>query len=310
MPEKDWERLGDLAEGSKVGAVSVSSEGFGLLGVTAEASGGTLLERMKGRRAQLHRAGDGALIQTWDGPGWIQSVDCLGNTVAVVFATLKPSGTGSDYHLLLSTDGGREWQSRGPIPAPSLAQVLVASEREVWVLGSWYLGRTADAGTTWSEVELEGERNPYTERLRRVEGGVALLGRGVWLAQQGGASWTRQDVGAARVVEGEGRYVLALVDGQGRLGERQGSEVQWREPKMLGREPLRLASSEGLLRMITRGTDPAKGVDLMIHTSEDAGRSWVHQALPLFVPPVDIAGREWALGTVPGPRITVYGRVK
>ncbi len=307
MPERDWERLGELSEGVKVGAVSASPEGHGLIGVTVEPSGGNLLDRMKGRRAQLFRVTAHALVPTWEGPGWVQAVDCHGRVAATVFATLKPSGSGSDYHLLVSTDGGETWQPRGPVGAPSLGQVLVVSDQELWVLGAWYLGRTTDGGTTWTEVDLEGERNPHTERLRRLEGGAVLLGQGLNLPADGGATWRQQDVGASRVVDVDGAFVAALVGGQARVGERQGTEVRWLEPLPQGREPLRLVAAEGVLRLLTRNADPSKGADPALHVSEDGGRSWSHHSLPLGGPHADIAGREWGVGVA--LRSQVYGRM-
>jgi hypothetical protein len=306
VPEKDWERLGELSEGLKIGAVAASREGFGLIGAVVEPSGGGLLERMRGRRAHLHRVAAGSVSKTWEGPGWVQALDCNGALGVAIGATLKPSGSGSDYHLLVSTQGGREWQTRGPVGAPSLGQVLAVSDQEVWVLGAWFLGRTADGGATWTEVELEGERNPHTERLRRVEGGVALLGRTVSLTTDGGATWSQLDVGAARVVDVDGAFVAAVVDGQARVGERQGAEVRWLEPLPQGREPLRLVATDGVLRLLTRGADPSKGTDLALHQSEDGGRTWSNHSLPIG-PQVDIAGREWGLGV--DVRGAVYGRL-
>ncbi|WNG43230.1 exo-alpha-sialidase [Archangium minus] len=306
MPEKDWERLGELSEGLRVGAVAASPEGFGLIGAASEPPGVSLLERMKGRRAQVYRVAAGAVTRTWEGPGWIQAMDCHRAVGVAIGATLKPSGSGSDYHLLVSSDGGREWQTRGPVDAPSLGQVLAVSDQEVWVLGAWFLGRTADGGATWTELELEGERNPHTERLRRVEGGVALLGKGLSVSTDGGATWSQVDVGAARVVDVDGAFVAAVVQGQARVGERQGSEVRWLEPLPAGREPLRLVASEGVLRLLTRGADPSKGADPALHVSEDGGQTWSSHSLPLG-PQVDIAGREWGLGV--DIRGGVYGRV-
>ena len=306
MPEKDWERLGELAGGLKVGAVATSHEGFGLIGAVVEPPGGHLLERMKGRRAHIHRVAAGAVTKVWEGQGWIQAMDCHGALGVAIGALLRPSGSGSDYHLLVSTDGGREWKTRGPVGASSLAQVLAVSEQEVWVLGAWFLGRTTDGGATWTELELEGERNPHTERLRRLEGGVALLGRGVSLTTNGGASWGQRDVGASRVVDVDGAFVAAVVEGQARVGESQGSEVRWLEPLPAGREPLRLVATEGQLRLLTRGADPSRGVELVLHASEDGGRSWSNHPLSLG-PQVDIAGREWGLGVdIHG---AVHGRV-
>ncbi len=307
MPEKDWERLGALSEGLKVGVVAASREGFGLVGAVAEPSAGALLERMRGRRAQLHRVSAGSVTRTWEGPGWIQALDCNGSLGVAVGATLKPSGSGSDYHLLVSTDGGLEWQTRGPVGAPSLAQVLALSANEVWVLGAWFLGRTTEGGASWTEVELAGERNPHTERLRRIEGGVALLGKGISLTTDGGASWRQQDVvGASRVVDVDGAFVAAVVEGQARVGELQGSEVRWLEPLPNGREPLRLVSAEGVLRLLTRSADPTRSADLALHQSEDGGRTWSNHSLPIG-PQVDIAGREWGVGVdVSG---AVYGRM-
>jgi photosystem II stability/assembly factor-like uncharacterized protein len=306
VPEKDWERLGELSEGLKVGAVAASREGFGLIGAVAEPPGISLLERMKARRAQIHRAAAGSVTKTWEGPGWIQALDCHGQLAVAIGGSLKPSGSGSDYHLLVSTDGGHQWQGRGLVGAPSLGQVLALSEREVWVLGAYFLGRTTDGGASWMELELEGERNPHTERLRRVEGGVALLGKTLSVSTDGGATWSQLNVGASRVVDVDGAFVAAVVDGQARVGERQGSEVRWLEPLPQGREPLRLVAAEGVLRLLTRTVDPSKGAELALHQSEDGGQTWSTHVLPIGSP-VDIAGREWGLGVDAGGAL--FGRL-
>jgi hypothetical protein len=299
VPERDWERLGELAEGLKAGAVGVSPEGFGLLGAVREPADGGLLERMKARRTRLLRVEAGAMTSVWEGPGWVQALDCSGTVGVVLGATLRPSGTGSDYHLLVSSDGGRAWQARGPVGVPSISQVLALSERDIWVLGVGALGHTVDGGATWTEVHLGGERDPRTERLRRVEGGVALLGQGLSLSPDGGNSWSRREVGASRVVDVDGAFVAALGEGQARVGERQDTEVRWGEPLPAGREPVRLVATGGVLRLLTRGVDPARGVEPVLHVSEDGGHTWSHHPLPLG-PRVELAGGEWGLGVDAG----------
>ena len=299
MPERDWERLGELAGGLKASAVGVGPEGLGLLGGVEEPAEGGLLERMKARRARLLRVAAGNLTSVWEGAGWVQALECSGPVGAAIIATLRASGTGSDYQLLVSVDGGREWRARGPVGVPTLSQVLAVSEREFWVLGAGFLGRTADGGATWTEVRLGGERQPRTERLRRVEGGVALLGQGVSLSPDGGQTWSPREVGASRVVDVDGAFVAALVEGQARVGERQDSGVRWGEPLPAGREPVRLVATEGVLRVLSRGVDPARGVEPALHVSEDGGQTWSHHPLPLGLR-VDISGREWGLGVDAG----------
>jgi len=307
VPEKDWERQGELPEGTKMGAVAASRGGFGLVGAVVEPEAGSLLDRMRGRRTRIFRVAAGSFTPSWEGPGWVQAMDCNGPLCAAIGATLKPSGSGSDYHLMVSTDGGREWQTRGRVDAPSVGQVLAVSADEVWVLGAYFLGLTTDGGASWTELELEGERNPHSERLRRVEGGVSLLGpNGMGVSRDGGASWTFLDLEGLRLVDVDDTYVVAVAEGVVRVGERQGDDIRWLPPLPEGREPLRLVSSEGVLRVLTRSADPSRGVDLAIHSSEDGGQTWSHHSLPLG-PQVDIAGREWGLGV--DLRGGVYGRV-
>jgi hypothetical protein len=307
VPEKDWERQGELPEGTKIGAVAASRDGFGLVDAIEEPEAEGLLERMRGRRTRLLRAAAGSFTPTWEGPGWVQALDCDGPLCAAIGATLKPSGSGSDYHLLVSTDGGLQWETRGQVDAPSVGQVLVVSAQEVWVLGASFLGLTTDGGASWTELEMEGERNPHAERLRRVEGGVSLLGPGgLGVSRDGGASWTFLDLEGLRLVDVDDSFVVAVAEGVVRVGERQGDDIRWLPPLPEGREPLRLVAEEDVLRVLTRAADPARGVDLAIHRSEDGGQTWSHHPLPLG-PRVDIAGREWGIGV--DPRGAVYGRV-
>ncbi|MBN1204034.1 MAG: neuraminidase [Myxococcaceae bacterium] len=285
--------------------MAASRDGFGLVGTMTEPTTGTLPDRMRARRAQLHRVTARGLERVYEGPGWVLALDCHGALCAALGAVLKPSGAGSDYHLLVSTDGGKQWSLRGPVPAPSASQVLAVSADELWVLGAYFLGRTANGGAAWAEVALEGERNPHAERLRRVERGVAVLGKGLSFTQDGGATWRSEAAGSARLVDVDGAHVLAAESGQARLGERRLGEVRWMPPVAQGREPLRLATVGAVLRVLTRNADPSKGVEPLVHASEDGGKSWTTQKLEVG-PHVDIAG-PYGLGT--DMRGRVFGRL-
>ncbi|WP_224240297.1 WD40/YVTN/BNR-like repeat-containing protein [Hyalangium gracile] len=305
MAERDWERLGELAPELRVGSVAASRDGFGLVGASVEPATGTLADRLRARRAQLHRVTARGLERVYEGPGWIQAVDCHGTLCVALGATLKPVGSGSDYHLLVSTDGGRKWSVRGPVPAPSATQVLAVSAEEAWVLGAFFLGRTADGGASWTEVSLEGERHAQAERLRRTERGVAVLGKGLRHTHDGGATWGRETSGNARLVDVDGAHALAVESGQARIGERRGGEVRWLTPLPPGREPLRLAAAGSVLRVLTRHAEPGRGVDPCVHQSTDGGRSWATQKLEVG-PHVDVAG-PYGLGL--DLRGRVFGRL-
>jgi len=305
VAERDWQKLGELTGGLRVGAVAVSREGFGLVGAMTEPSAGALADRMRARRAVLHRVTAQGLERVYEGLGWIQALDCHGTVCAALGATLKASGSGSDYHLLVSTDAGKSWKLRGLVPAPSAAQVQVVSADELWVLGAYYLGRTVDGGASWTEPALDGERNPHSERVRRTERGVAVLGNQLMLTHDGGATWKGEAAGAGRLVDVEGAYVVSAEGGQTRVGERRGTEVRWLSPLPTGREPLRLTVEGTTLRVLTRNADPSKGVEPTVHVSEDGGKTWSAQKLDVSQH-VDLAGRH-GLGV--DMRGRVFGRL-
>jgi photosystem II stability/assembly factor-like uncharacterized protein len=286
--------------------VAASRDGFGLVGTMTEPTTGTLPDRMRARRAQLHRVTARGLERVYEGPGWIQALDCHGALCVALGAVLKPSGSGSDYHLLMSTDGGKQWSLKGPVPASSASQVLAVSADEAWVLGAYFLGRTTNGGAAWTEVvALDGERNPHAERLRRVERGVAVLGKGLSSSQDGGASWKSEAAGSARLVDVDGAHVLAADSGQVKVGERRMGELRWGAPVAQGREPLRLATVGAVLRVLSRNADPSKGVEPLIHASEDGGKTWTPQKLEVG-PHADIAG-PYGVGT--DMRSRVFGRL-
>ena len=62
-----------------------------------------------------------------------------------------------------------------------------------------------------------------------------------------------------------------------------------------GRLGLRLVAEGSLLRVLSRGVDPAEGARMMLHRSEDAGRSWSHANLAVS-PSCDIAGLSSGIG--------------
>lgn len=304
MPERDWSRRGELAEGERPTAVAVSAEGYGLLGSVAEPDTSSTAEQLRRRKARLLRVTPSGVEQVYECAGWIQALDGNGTTWFAVVAELKASGSGSDYRLLASLDGGRSWELRGNIPSSSAGQVLAVTANEIWVLGAYQLAVTKNGGKSWTRVELAGNRNPNTERMRRLDRSVIVLGGGIAVTTDAGVSWSKDPLGGARVHDASGRLLVATRERHVRLGRNDGQAVSWFGTLPDGRLPLRLATTGEAIRVLTRAADPAQGAGLVLYRSEDGGKGWTGLDLALRQEAADLAG-DCGLGV--DPRGSIFG---
>lgn len=290
MPERDWSRRGALLEDERSTAVAVSAEGYGLLGAVAEPDTNSTAEQLRRRRARLLRVTSSGVEQVYESTGWIQALDSNGMTSFAVAAALKASGSGSDYQLLASFDGGQSWEPRGNIPASSVGQVLGVTGNEIWVLGAYQLAVTLNGGSSWRRVDLAGDRNPNTERMRRLDRSVFVLGGGIAVTTDAGVSWSKDPLGGARVHDASGRLLVATREGRVRLGRNDGQAVSWFGTLPDGRLPLRIATNGDAIRVLTRAAAPAHGASLVLYRSEDGGKGWTGLDLDLRPEATDLAG--------------------
>lgn len=272
MPEPKWKRVGVLPEDATPVAVSVSPDGHGVVATTTEPTEGSPEQQMRARKARLWRVTAEGVLPVYEGAGWIQAVDNHGACWFAVAATLRATGAGADYRLLRSADGGKTWEVPGAIPATSIAQVLAVSEHEAWVLGARHLAATLDGGTSWSPLSLNGERNPVLERLRRLDHGVALVGPGIAASTDSGRSFVQRGT-PAPVYDLAGGMLIAQVEGAPRLGALGDREISWLARLPKDRMPTRLAVQGPVVRLLSRAADPARGIDLKLHRSEDGGKT-------------------------------------
>ncbi|MBW1881552.1 MAG: hypothetical protein JRI25_14290 [Deltaproteobacteria bacterium] len=180
--------------------------------------------RLPDRTATVFTVHDGSAQSPWSAPGWFVDADAVGDEVWALHATLRPEGEGSDYALVTSADGGRSWQTRGPIPATSLTRVRVEGDGCGWAHGVQFLLRSCDHGNTWSAVEAPGFRKAIGEPLAVAPGGTAVLGgRMLQRTTDGGSSWT--PVSHDEVVATDGTFVVAR--NPLRVGRIAGDVVAW-----------------------------------------------------------------------------------
>lgn len=180
--------------------------------------------------------------------------------------------------LLSSTDGGSNWQEVGPVPAHA-SQLLATSRSELWVLGVDSLLHTADGGTTWTQLEAPGERNPIEERLALIdEGHVGIIGKdGILLLARGSAQFDRRILPGHWVMAADGRFVVVRHEGRSRVGEVSENldGVRWLGTIRKEAAPFDLVVSGRrmwLLALPENDPLPLRGVFLF--TSNDGGRSW------------------------------------
>jgi len=214
-----WSTVADLPGDFKVARIVAAPDPV-LVGHRAPGQ----TPRASDRVATVFTVDGGAVSSPWSAPGYFVDADALGAEVWAVHAVRRPEGEGSNYALVLSTDGGRTWQERGPIPADSLRRIRVEGDGCGWAHGVENLLRSCDRGSTWSTVEASGFRRAVGEPLAVAPGGTAVLGgRMLQRTTDGGATWT--PLSHDEVVATDGTFVVARKPV--RVGRIAGDVVAW-----------------------------------------------------------------------------------
>ena len=119
----------------------------------------------------------------------------------------------------------------------------------------------------------------------------------VLVFSSGGATFEKHELpGESAWDVADGRVLLTSDAGDMTIAslDAQAAAAPVTVPKK-GRLGLRLVAEGSLLRVLSRGADPAEGARMMLHRSEDAGRSWLHANLAVSSR-CDIAGPSSGIG--------------
>ena len=177
---------------------------------------------------------DGTVMVTTDGEHWAtQAVPVTTGLRGVDFVdALTGWAVGDDGTILATVDGGTTWHQQPSGNLPDLTTVGFLDAEHGWAAGSNSVFRTTDGGLAWTEAAVgSGEWTLDAASVDFVDAthgwvagstpGHTEYGRAsgvVYATQDGGATWTRQDValGAVHAVEFvDDQYGWAAYEGGG-----------------------------------------------------------------------------------------------
>ena len=232
-------------------------------------AGGTYVPLSDRTTAVRRVESGGEVTSSGFGAGWVTAADALGEEVWAIHATPRDDPTGPEYALQISQDGGRTWESSGPIPATSLTGVTVAGDGCGWAIGVKHLLRTCDRGATWQVVQaplfLRGIHQPLVATGRDR---VVLGGAGLFRSEDAGVTWTQ--LAEADVVAANPHFVIAREGETLRVGALGGQTVAWVGTWEHYTLPGPIWSSGPVIRVLAAplGDDAGRGLALL--RSEDA----------------------------------------
>jgi hypothetical protein len=323
-PSKErWVEVAAFPRYPGVSPCVVTGDGTGLIGTTVDSGEDDIVARLEGRRTTIHRVTSAGLLDVYEGPGGIVAFDGVDDVRVAIRGTLKEAGEGSDYHLLVSADGGWTFMERGPIEVLSIQDVLVASADEITVHGARTLARTRDGGDSWEALAPREEWDIVRERLRRdghetewsskvpddrlllrvtIEGNVVRIltraidpdggtGIQVFRSENGGRSFRRQEFSLSPVVDIAGAEYGMGVDLMGRIHGRLAVE----------QDPCACFDGEArytLFEMRDLGLDDWNG-EVSIKVCRNCGRHWLHV---YYVNEAFSKSGRWCRGPIPAER--------
>jgi len=307
-----WQPWGQLPDRLKVTRVLVEGPEALVMGFI-DPGGGP--ERLSERAPRVFRVSSAGVQEDFaEGTGWVQAGDTLGGEVWALRARIRPEGEGSLYDLLVRPGPGAAWEARGPVPASSLAAVVIEGGGCGWALGVRSFLRTCDGGATWTPVEAPGARSGLYEPLITLGPQAALLGgRSLQLTRDGGATW--RTLSDRAVAATDGHYAVARLEGGLRVGRVEGDVVTWLARYDGEYLPSAVTSSDDSLLILAVPTGSLAGRGLLLLRSDDGGASLTAERSGLHSNPayvglggpelllrVDLARRVAALERPPSSR--------
>ena len=252
----------------------------------------------KERRAAIWRVDAGAVTRALAAePGWFVAAARRGAQIWGVRASRGADQDGSRYTVVVSENGGQDWEARGEIPSESVTALSVAGDGWGWAGGVADLFRTTDGGRTWSPVAVPGSRGVQKPNFAAPEPGVVLVG-GPTLrrSEDGGETWVT--LSEDEVLATDGAWVAGSY-GQGvRLGRIEGDAVAWRGELEEALLPDALTSDGDavFVRAAPTGEDVGRYVALIVSVDGGETLGWEKLRGPSSTGTVGLGdGRIWRL---------------
>ena len=304
--KENWKHAADLPEKFNVDCVAVNNDGLGIIGGHLDTlpSQTSLRERMSNRKAILWRLEGEILEKTYEAKGYIVAIQYADSHWFVIAGTLKASGSGTDYRLVVSSDNARSWNEEGEIPALSIVQTVPISTSLIYIFGAKTFMGTEDGGKSWNTLPY-----PYVAEGRgfkdsigaSYEGSLLAFDAGLAEMKHGSLTWNSILPEQYQVEAVNDPFLTAVINEKLYLFKREGLEVKEISNLPYDKFPFKIAVDDNTVRILTQPRSPEKlgffsgGLNRVLLRSDNGGKSWKNQKLG-SIQKADISGANAGIG--------------
>ena len=273
--DAEWKPAGFLPGEVSATAAAALPHGGGLLGLATGVAGPFGPGQPRG--CAIVQCG-AALRTVYRSEGQIVALAVHERFVFAVRGTQRADGMA--YAGVRSDDPGASWADAGPIRAPSINRLAVASNGLVLASGgNRTLVASRDFGATWSSHRAPMPFSSVRDFATIHEGEPAIVGAGVRLLALGDRAEVRQELlpDVLEVMSLRDGYMSALAEQQVKLASVGAAGVEWGPHLAADRLVLAVThSAPTVWRVLMRARDPGPGgTGYAVASTQDAGASWV-----------------------------------
>lgn len=272
-----WERSIHLPQRARAESICLAPDDTALIGTFTEQPGlDDPQAELQSRKSTIFSWESQRLRVVFEGEGAVKLLARHENVRAALLAKIKPSGEGSDYTLLRSIDGGKNWRHCGAVPIAGVGHMLLTDERTVWLSAhKGGLALSRDEGGSWRAVTPAEDFGILLQQA--APEGIALLGKGGAFTSDEGKRWVRFLSAEHHVTAAQWPYLVVSINGVGVFGRWEGHA--YRPIASLPKDliALKVSVTDQVIRILVRASNPqaAHSAGVAVLRSEDFGKTWI-----------------------------------